>query len=208
MTPAAVGRSEAKRVADAGDAYAASAGASIEADLAQALVVPSAAAVKAAMANTGKGAIGERVADALAVNAALAGDVALTEAALDVALTGYIRAALLAGWEAGVREVNETLPDSIQLAAGDASAALLDWPILGHTPLAIAAHNAAVWRFGAEGVLGSAASVGDPTLLLPGFADLARRSGNRAAAAIGEAYASGAGAARIASAGAVVNAAQ
>lgn len=204
MTSQAEAQQAAADVADAGRTLGEAVGRRVEAMLSSTLVAASQAAVVKATATTSTpGAVREVVADAAAVRDALAPALSEAEEALEGELVRALVAALRLGWRAGVEEQNRLLPDAVRLGgdrAADAAidAALTGWPVLGHHVVDIATHNAAVWRFAAEGVLGIAVSVGSPLGVVPGLAEAATAAGNRAAQATAEAFQAGVQAARIA----------
>lgn len=204
MSSTAQAQDAAADVADEGRAFAEAVGRGVEARLATTLVAASSAVVAEARRDTkAKGAVREAVADAAGVAAAMSGPLAVAEAGLQAGLAAELLAALVAGWRAGVAEQNRLLPDSVDLdtervGTDKVEAALLGWPIIGHTLDEVAAHNAAAWRFDAAGVLGAAAASGDPGQVVPGLANAARTAGNRATSAAAEAFQAGVGAARLA----------
>lgn len=204
MSSQAQAQDAAANVADAGRAFAEAVGARIEAQLSTTLVAASSAAVVKATATTSAGgAVREVLADSSQVSAALAPALSEAEDRLEAELLRALMAALGAGWRAGVAEQDALLPEAVRIG-GDrvemrtVEAALMDWPIVGNTAPDIAAHNAAVWRFAAAGVLGVAVSSGAPAGIVPGLADAARAAGNRATTATAEAFQAGVGAARLA----------
>jgi len=204
VTSQAQAQDEAADVAAAGRAFGEAVGARVTAQLSTTLVAASSAAVlKASSTTSTRGAVREVVADAAQVRDALAPALAEAEDRLEVELLRALVAALGAGWRAGVAEQDALLPEAVRIG-GDrvelrtVEAALVGWPIVGNTAPEVAAHNAAVWRFAAAGVLGVAVSSGAPAGIVPGLADVARTAGNRAETATAEAFQAGVGAARLA----------
>lgn len=188
-------RKAGQQTADRGDKVAAAASAAVVAMLS---AVGTAAAISAAQqAKTDSGlGVGEQAADAAAVRQAMAGTISNAATALAQQVYGLLMEAIADGWDAGAQEQDamvqgiriksERLPDS----------ALVAVPIQGHSSREIAMHQAAVWQFAAEGVLGQSGAMGDPATIPPGLALAASAAGNRAGQAVGDAFAVGASLAR------------
>jgi len=176
----------ADTLAAQGDALAQLTAARVEAVLGGPLVAAATEAVRSTLANPATPSAG-------AVPA-------ITEAA--GALAAFVQTsmeeALLAGFLAGVRGQQATTPDALNIRAEPAglAAALAQLPVQGHTCARTGAYQGNAYAFGAEGVLGTAMALGSPLAVPPGLAEEARLAGNRAGAAVSEAFHTGAGAAR------------
>lgn len=177
---------QAETLAAQGDALAALTSARVEAVLGGPLVAAATEAVRAALANPATPSAG-------AVPA-------IVEAA--GALAAFVQTsmeeALLAGFLAEVRNQQAATPDAINLRAEPAglAEALAAVPVQGHTCARTGRYQGDAYAFGAEGVLGTATALGSPLAVPPGLAEEARLAGNRAGAAVSEAFHTGAGVAR------------
>lgn len=104
--------------------------------------------------------------------------------------------ALNLGYDDEVKAQNEALPESIQLKNATAPDWLTQYPIVGNDAGSTALHNSGVWRFGAEGAVGVAASTGNAAVLPIKLNDLAQRTESVSARSVEEAYVAGQQAAR------------
>lgn len=188
--------SEATRLTEQAAALGAAADQRMATILLGSVVEASVAAIRAVQADQGRGA-GEAVADLVEVRSVLADEFTATEQRIVVDLGAWMVDAIRLGFAAEVEAQNEALPDALDLVTDGATLdGLALYPVQGNTAAETAAHNARVWRFGADAAVGRASAFGDASILPETLAELARRSAGNAGRAVEESFVAGQGAAR------------
>jgi len=139
----------------------------------------------------------EAIADLVEVRSALVEEFSATEARIAVDMAAWMVEAIRTGFIAEVEAQNKALPDALDIVPQDKQLdALAAYPVHGNTAQETAAHNARVWRFGADAAVGKAASFGDASVLPESLAELANRTSSVCGRAVEEAFVAGQGAAR------------
>jgi hypothetical protein len=169
--------------------------AAVRATLSPVLVETARAAVAMAAEDGGRG-IGEAAADidALRTDPALAD--AMAKARLGAVVLGAIHDGLVAGWdvEAGFQEITA----GVRIDPKGISDLLRRYPVMGHQPAEIAAHQSQAWQYAVDGVLGMAATSTAPVDLPAQMAAANDKAARDAGSAAAEAVAAGAQACRAA----------